>query len=294
VTRATSIQDRLVMTIGDRYSIERKLDREGMGYIFIGREKLHGAKVAIKVLPPEGPAKGRRRFLREIKFASTMQHPYILPIKEWGQASDLLYYVMPFVANGSLKARIDRHGSLPIQQAVRLATEIAEGLDHAHRSGLIHRDLKPSNILMSGGLAGAEDDSGLEHEHAVIADFGLARSLATDESGDLTTEGIVVGTPAYMSPEQIEGQAEASSDIYSLGCVLFEMLTGRPPYCGSSKMAILTGHAAKPIPSLRGYRSDAPWEIEEIVTRALAKTPIERYPTARSMGAALSAFTRST
>ena len=245
-----------------------------MAVVFLGRDLRHDRVVAIKVMHPEVMlGAGRDRFLREIRIAATLSHPHILPLFDSGEADGLLYYVMPFVDGESLRSRITRQATLPVEEATRLAAEVASGLAHAHAQGVVHRDVKPENILLAG-------------DSAVLADFGIAQALES-KGGRLTGTGLFVGSPAYMSPEQIAGTADHRSDVYALGCVLYEMLCGAPPFAGATNLALLAGHANKTVTPLRHLRPSIPHELESVVLRTLAKDPAERFATAQELAAAL-------
>jgi eukaryotic-like serine/threonine-protein kinase len=265
--------------MADRYRIERQLGSGGMATVFLAEDLKHHRLVALKVLRPELTAGlGPERFLREIEVAAHLQHPHILPLFDSGQladASGLLYYVMPYVEGESLRQRIDRERQLPISEAVRLAMEVADGLAAAHARGIVHRDIKPENILLQGG-------------HAVIADFGLARALTAAAGGQLTESGMALGTPHYMSPEQATGsEVDGRTDIYALGCVLYEMLTGTPPFTGATVQAVLVRHSVDTVSPIRIVRSSVPEAIERVVLRSLAKVPADRYQSAGQLAEAL-------
>ena len=271
--------------LGDRYTIERELGRGGMATVYLAEEKKHGRKVAIKVLRREiSAALGTERFLREIGIAARLAHPHIVPLIDSGDAGGLLYYVQPHVPGGSLRERLLETRQLPIKEAVRIAQEIGAGLDFAHRKGFVHRDVKPENILFADG-------------HAVLADFGVARACCdaeedVDQGGAVTEVGFVVGTPEYMSPEQASGEPDlsAASDVYSLGCVVYEMLAGEPPFAGTSRTVIAKQVTEMPRP-LRGLRPDVPAALERAIARALEKDPGQRYASAAEFVAALTAET---
>ena len=268
---------RLASALAGRYAIERELGRGGMATVYLAQDLRLGRRVAIKALRPElAVVVGPDRFLREIHVAATLNHPNILPLHDSGEADDVLYYVMPFVEGESLAARLRRDRPLPIDEAVAIARQVASALAAAHRHGIVHRDIKPDNILLDG-------------ERALVADFGIAHALGGTAQEKLTTTGLIVGTPTYMSPEQIGGslQIDGRSDIYSLGCVLYEMLVGEPPYGGPSVQVILARHAAERLPSLRTARSTVPPALELVVHRAMAKAPADRYRDATRFAAAL-------
>jgi eukaryotic-like serine/threonine-protein kinase len=261
----------------DRYTLERQLGRGGMATVFLARDQKHDRPVALKVLHPElGASLGSERFLAEIRTAARLQHPHILSVHDSGTANGLLWFTMPYVEGESLRARLIREKQLPLEDALRIVTEVADALEYAHQHGVIHRDIKPENILLGGG-------------HALVADFGVARAVTdADGSARLTESGIVVGTPQYMSPEQAAGERELSArtDIYSLGCVLYELLTGEPPYTGATAQAILAKRLREPVPSVTTLRQ-VPVPIELAVSRALARTPADRFASASEFARAL-------
>jgi len=263
-------QERLQAALAGHYTIERELGRGGMAIVYLALDVRHDRRVALKVLRPEvAAALGADRFLREIRIAAGLQHPNILPVHDSGDADGLLYYVMPYVEGESLRARLSREGALPLADALAIATETADALGHAHTHDVVHRDVKPENILLSGG-------------HALVADFGIARAISAAGRDQLTATGIAIGTPTYMSPEQASAQRtlDGRTDIYALGCVLYEMLAGAPPFSGPSVQAVLARHALDPIPPLGSVRPGLPPRLESAVRRALAKTPADRFPTA--------------
>ena len=269
--------------LSDRYEIEGEIGRGGMATVFRARDRRHGSQVAIKVLRQElVVALGGERFTREVRVTAGLQHPHILPLLDSGEADGLPYYVMPFVDGASLAHRLDREGPLPIGDAVQFVAEVADALAYAHTQGFIHRDIKPANILLSQG-------------HALLADFGIARVLDSGDSDVLTDSGLALGTAAYMSPEQAAGErVDARADIYALGCVLFELLTGTPPFTGSSQRAIMARHAMDPVPSVRTVRREVPQALEGVITRALAKTPGDRFTSSSEFRVALLAAAAQT
>ena len=262
--------------LAGRYAVERELGRGGMAAVYLARDLRHDRLVALKVLHPElAMSVGTDRFAREIRFAARLQHPHILPVHDSGDVPGtsgepaLLWFSMPFIEGESLRERLTRDRQLPLAEAIRITREVADALDYAHRHGLIHRDIKPENILLSGG-------------HALVADFGVARALApgTGEHAALTGTGLAIGTPAYMSPEQATGEQslDPRSDIYSLGCVLYEMLAGEPPFAGPTAQVILARVLTEAPRPLRSIRPDLPPVIEKIVAGAIARAPADRYP----------------
>ena len=275
----SDILTRLQSALKDRYQIQRELGRGGMATVYLATDIKHEREVAIKVLHPELAATlGPERFDREIKFAAKLQHPNILGLFDSGDAQGFLYYVMPFVVGESLRDRLDREHMLPIDFAVHLACEIADALGYAHSLGIVHRDIKPENIMIAGG-------------HALVADFGIARAVSEAGSAQKLTEtGMAVGTPLYMSPEQSVGeQVGPTSDIYSLGCVLYEMLAGHPPFTGSNARQIMARHAMEQVPSLQVVRDTVPDEVEDAVMAALNKMSADRPQTAAQFAEMLGA-----
>jgi serine/threonine-protein kinase len=278
--------DRLSRALAERYRIERELGRGGMATVFLAEDLKHGRSVAIKVLHPElGAWLGAERFLAEIRIMARLQHPHILPLLDSGRVpsgngtDELLYYVMPYVAGETLRARLRREQQLPVAEAVRIAKEVAAALSYAHAQGIIHRDVKPENILLGAPNAAAS---------TLLSDFGIARSL--DPSGDrLTSTGITVGTAAYMSPEQATGEREIDvrSDVYSLGCVVYEMLAGEPPFTGANARATLSKQLADPVRPVRRLRDGVPQRIDDALTVALGRSPADRFPDMAAFAAAL-------
>jgi serine/threonine-protein kinase len=269
----------LTDALQDRFPVERELGRGGMGVVFLARDLRHQRQVVIKVIRPElASVVGAERFGREIQLAAQLQHPNIVPVYESGECAGTLYYVMPYVAGESLRERLRREGQLPLDEAVRIARDVADALSYAHAQGVVHRDIKPENILLAGG-------------HALVVDFGIARALGAAGSERLTETGLVVGTPAYMSPEQSSGSGalDGRSDLYSLACVVYEMLAGEPPYTGPSAQAILAKRLTEPVPHLRTVRAEIPDAVERAVTKALAKAPADRFPSASEFAHALQA-----
>jgi len=265
----------IATALADRYTVERELGRGGMATVYLAEEKKHGRKVAIKVLRPEiTAALGSERFLREIGIAARLAHPHIVPLIDSGEAGGLLYYVQPHVPGGSLRERLTAERQLPLKDALRIAQEVGAGLDFAHRKGFVHRDVKPENILFADG-------------HAVLADFGVARACCGAEEDmpgaaarELVTEvGLAVGTPEYMSPEQASGDIDlgTASDLYSLACVVYEMLAGEPPFTGASPRVVMAKHVTERVRSVRGVRPEVPVAVERALARAFEKDPEHRF-----------------
>jgi eukaryotic-like serine/threonine-protein kinase len=257
--------------LAERYSIENEIGRGGMATVYVAEERKHQRKVAIKVLRADLAASvGAERFLREIGIAARLSHPHIVPLIDSGDVGGLLYYVSPYVGGGSLRERLSREGRLPPLEALRVAQEIGAGLDYAHREGFVHRDVKPENVLFADG-------------HALLADFGVARVCCDtrDELNEqiLTDAGVIVGTPEYMSPEQAAGDREldSRSDVYSLGCLVFEMLTGEPPFRDASARVTMARHVTEEPRSLRMLRAELPAAVDAVVRKALSKSPDQRW-----------------
>jgi serine/threonine-protein kinase len=268
----------LTTALADRYRLERELGQGGMATVYLAHDVRHDRKVALKVLRPELSAiLGAQRFLAEIKTTANLQHPHILSLFDSGEADGLVFYVMPYVEGESLRVRLSREKQLPVDEAVRIAREVADALDYAHRHGVIHRDIKPENILLHDG-------------RAMVADFGIALAAARSDGGSRMTEtGMSLGTPYYMSPEQAMGEREitAKSDVYALGCVLYEMLTGEPPFTGPTAQAIIARVMTEEPRSLTIQRKTIPPHVEAAVLTALSKLPADRFATAASFGEAL-------
>ena len=256
-------------SLSDRYTIERVLGYGGMATVHLAEEKKHRRMVAIKVLKKElGASVGVERFMREIGIAAQLSHPHIVPLIDSGESDGSLYYVSPFVAGGSLRDRLNREKRLPIDDALRIASEVGAALDYAHRNGFMHRDVKPENILFA-------DD------HALLSDFGIAHVHAQSAGEALTAPGLAIGTPEYMSPEQASGESDVGvpGDVYGLACVFYEMVTGEPPFKGTSPRATMAKQVTERARPLRALRPDAPSGFERVLERALAKDPAARYPT---------------
>ncbi len=268
------------VSVGDRYTLDRELGRGGMAVVYLARDRKHDRPVAIKVLRSEivvGPA--AQRFLLEIQILARLQHPHILPLLDSGtteEASPRPFYVMPYVDGETLRQRLTREGPLPVAEALRLARETGEALHYAHEQGLIHRDVKPENVLLSRG-------------HALVADFGIARALGVAAAEPLTQPGLSMGTPAYMSPEQAEGEREldARADQYSLACMLYELLAGQPPFTGPTLRAVLSRQVLDPVPPLTTLRPGVPGPVRLAIERALSKVPADRFGNVMDFLAAL-------
>jgi Tol biopolymer transport system component len=254
--------------LSDRYRIERELGHGGMAVVFLARDLRHERPVAIKVLRPElAAALGPQRFLREIQLAARLTHPHILPLLDSGEADGLLYYTMPFVEGETLRQRLERERQLPVEDSLRIARKVADALDHAHRQGVVHRDIKPENILFAAG-------------HAVVADFGIAHAMEVAGGEKLTTTGVILGTPAYLSPEQAAGSrlVDARTDQYSLACVVYEMLAGQPPFTGPTAESLMHQHLSVAPRTVTELRPAVPAALADTLTRALAKNPADRFP----------------
>ncbi|HYL21850.1 MAG TPA: protein kinase [Gemmatimonadales bacterium] len=269
----------LSAALAERYAIERELGRGGMATVYLAEDKKHARKVAIKVLRPElAVSLGAERFLREIAIAARLSHPHIVPLIDSGEAAGLLYYVTSYIPGGSLRDLLAGERRLAPKDALRIAQEVGAGLDYAHRNGVVHRDVKPENILFVDG-------------HGVLTDFGIARAGSTSGPAGLTDVGIAVGTPEYMSPEQASGEQNlgSRSDVYSLACVVYEMLAGEPPFHGDNARITIAKQVTEPPPPLRAVRPDAPPGLERVLARALAKAPEDRFASVAEFTAALAA-----
>jgi serine/threonine-protein kinase len=269
--------------LADRYVVERELGRGGMATVHLARDLRHDRLVAIKVLRPElGLALGGERFLREIRLTARLRHPHILPVFDSGAVGAELWYAMPYVDGGSLRSRMHREGQLPLDDAVVLSRQMLAALAYAHREGIVHRDIKPENVL-------------LEADEAVVADFGIARALHEAGGDRLTETGLSLGTPGYMSPEQVTGESEIDgrADVYAVGCVLFEMLAGRPPFTGATAQAVIAQKLIGTPPSIRAARPELSAAMDGCLARALAVTPAKRFATAEEFAQALEAAARA-
>ena len=265
--------ERLRTALASRYHLERELGQGGMARVYLAQDLKYERQVAIKVLRPELAAEvGPARFLREIQIAARLHHPHILPLYDSDQLDGLVYYVMPYIGGETLRHRLARDRQLPVGDALQIAREVADALSYAHNAQVVHRDIKPANILIDSG-------------HALVADFGIARAFGASQ----TSAGHVVGTPAYMSPEQIDGDPnlDGRSDVYSLGCVLYEMLVGEPPFRGSSLTAIIANRLSSPVPSVRSHRELVPEAVDGAVRKAMAVLPADRFSSAAQFAEAL-------
>jgi eukaryotic-like serine/threonine-protein kinase len=267
----------LAEALAGRYRLEHQIGRGGMAIVYLAHDLRHDRPVALKVLRSElAAALGPERFLREIRLTARLDHPHILPVLDSGQDRGALWYTMPFVRGETLRDLIRREPQLPLDLALELAHQIAGALDHAHRGGVVHRDLKPENILLSEG-------------QARVADFGVARALDAAGGERITETGLVLGTPAYMSPEQAVGDSaiDGRSDQYSLGCVLYEMLAGEPPFSGPTAQAVIARRMTGEIPAVRRLRPAVPSAVEDVISRALAPIPANRFPSVGELARAL-------
>jgi serine/threonine-protein kinase len=262
----------------DRYEVEREIGRGGNARIFLARDP-EGQRVALKILHPELLVSvAADRFLREIRLASRLNHPHIAKLLDSGEREWLVYYVMSYVEGPTLRERLDGSPRLGIPETLRLAHDLLDALEHAHSQGIIHRDVKPANVVLSS-------------EGAILLDFGIARAVVASGSDKLTRSGIAVGTSTYMSPEQITALSDIDhrSDIYSMGCVLYECLAGQPPFNHRNEAVVLQLHLTQPAPDVRTLRPDAPAELASGIARAMSKAPKDRWPSAAAMRDALAA-----
>ena len=258
----------LTAVLGGRYRVERELGAGGMATVYLADDVRHRRRVAIKVVRPElAAAVGAERFLREITTTASLRHPHIVPLYDSGAGEGRLYYVMPFVEGESLRDRLRREKQLPVQDALRIASEVADALSYAHGRGVVHRDIKPENILLESG-------------HAVVADFGIAQAIDAAGGERLTETGVAIGTPAYMSPEQVAGEKnlDARSDVYALACVLYEMLAGQPPFTGPTAESVIHQHVLAAPPVVTQLRPAVPASLASALQRAMSKAPADRFP----------------
>ncbi len=266
--------DRLRAALAGRYAVEREIGAGGMATVYLAQDLRHDRQVAVKVLRPDlAAAMGADRFLREIKIAAQLHHPHILPLYDSGEADDFLYYVMPYIEGESLREKLAREGELPIAEAVKILREVADALASAHKHGVVHRDVKPDNIMLS-------------ENHALVTDFGVAKA-ASEATGRqaLTTVGVAIGTPAYMAPEQAaaEPHIDHRADIYSLGALAYELLTGRPPFTGASQQMVLAAHVTQTPEPVTNHRAAVPAELAQVVMRCLEKKPADRFQSAAEL-----------
>jgi len=271
------LQDRLQAALANRYAIQREVGRGGMARVYLAQDLRHRRPVAVKILHPHLAATvGPERFKREVEIAARLSHPHILTLIDSGEVEGLLYYVMPFIEGESLRGRLDRERQLPISDALEITRHVATALGYAHARGVIHRDIKPENIMLHEG-------------EPMITDFGIAKAVSGASAEQLTQTGTVIGTPAYMSPEQASGDADIDgrSDQYSLACMLYEMLAGRPPFTGPSPQAIMVKQFTEPSPSVRKTRPEVPEALDRVLMKALAKPPAERFGSALEFAQAL-------
>jgi serine/threonine protein kinase len=267
----------VAIALSGRYAVEREIARGGMATVYLAQDIERRRAVAVKVMDSRlAGGLDHQRFVREIELASSLSHPHIVPLYDSGDAGGVLFYVMPYIEGESLFERLQRERQLPLEDALRIARDVAGALGYAHGSGVLHRDVKPENILLSG-------------TRALVTDFGLARAIGEANYRRLTETGVIVGSAFYMSPEQIREDRglDQRTDIYSLGCILYEMLTGEPPYTAPSIMQLIKRIITAPVPSARRLRDTVPPQVDEAVSRALAKTARERFATMEEFAAAL-------
>ena len=274
----TDTPPELTAALADRYRIDRELGAGGMATVYLARDLRHDREVALKVLRTElAESLGRQRFLREIRLAAGLNHPHILPLYDSGEAHGFLYFVMPVMQGQTLRDRLRKEGQLSVESAVRIATEVADALDYAHRHDVVHRDIKPENILLHEG-------------HALVADFGIGKAIvaAANESATFTQVGVTVGTPTYMSPEQAAGEElDGRSDLFALGCVLYEMLTGEVAFTGATAQAIIASRFIHTPPEVTARRPATPSAVSQTVAKLLSKAPDDRHATGAQVIASL-------
>jgi serine/threonine-protein kinase len=273
----TAVLEQLADALSERYSLERELARGGMATVYLAHDLRDQRRVAIKVMHPKvASALGAERFLREIEIARSMAHPLIVPLYESGNAGGALYYVMPYVEGESLFERLQRERRLPLEDALRITHDVAAALGYAHARGVLHRDVKPENILLADA-------------RALVADFGLARAIGATDYRRLTQTGVIVGTAYYMSPEQLREERDLDQrvDVYSLGCILYEMLTGGPPYIGRSLTELAMRILQAPVPSVQRLDGGIPAAVDQAISRALAKSAAGRFASMDEFAAAL-------
>jgi serine/threonine-protein kinase len=270
--------ERLAALLPERYESPQLIGKGGAAYVALANDRERGHPVAVKILRPEvATVVGETRFRREIEILSHLDHPSVLPLLDFGSVNEgILYFTMPFVDGVTLQTKLKAEGSLPVREAISIASDVAGALDYAHGRGIIHRDIKPANILLSDG-------------RVIVADFGIARAMAVDPSEQITVSGVSIGTPEYMSPEQVEAMREldARCDVYALGCVTYEMLAGEPPFTGPTELAIFSRHVNEPPRSIRTLRPEVPVGVDAAIIKALQKSRAARFYTAGSYATAL-------
>ena len=259
--------DRLKTAVADRYAIEREIGAGGMATVYLAQDLKHHRKVAVKVLRPDlAAALGPERFLREIVVAAQLHHPHILPLFDSGEADGFLYYVMPYEEGQSLREKLTSEGELPVGDAVRILCDVVDALAHAHKNGVVHRDIKPDNVLLSD-------------RHALVTDFGVAKAVSEATGrAQLTTAGVALGTPAYMAPEQAvaDPHIDHRADIYAVGALAYELLTGRPPFTGTTPQMVLSAHVTEVPEPVTKHRDTVTGALEQLVMRCLEKKPADR------------------
>ena len=269
--------EQLAQAVAQRYLLERELGRGGMATVYLARDRESGELVALKAMHQNVGSKiGVERFRREMGIAASLDHPLIVPLIDSGAVGDLLYYVMPYLEGESLSRCLDRQQRLQLDEAVRITRDVAEALGYAHSHGILHRDVKPENVLLAGG-------------RALIADFGLARAIGAADRRKLTSTVVIVGTVHYMSPEQLLelGDLDQRSDIYSLGCILYEMLTGGPPYTARTITDLVSQILSATMPSVRTVRPEVPAGVDAVISRAVARKAQDRFGSMEEFSAAL-------
>ena len=266
--------DRLKAALSDRYVIERELGQGGMATVYLARDSRHERQVAVKVLRPDlAAALGPDRFLQEVRIAANLTHPHILPLHDSGEADGFLYYVMPYIEGESLREKLAKEGELPVGDAVRILKEVVDALAEAHSRGVVHRDIKPDNVILRG-------------RHALVTDFGVAKAVSEATGRQkLTTAGVALGTPAYMAPEQAaaDPHIDHRADIYAVGAVAYELLTGRPPFTGTTQQEILAAQVTQAAEPVTKYRDSVPPALEHIVLKCLEKKAADRWQTAEEL-----------
>ncbi|UCD25085.1 MAG: serine/threonine protein kinase [Gemmatimonadota bacterium] len=266
----SDLQQRLQEALSDRYRVLSEIGHGAMAYVYLAERHSDSAKVAVKVMDPDMTmGLGAERFLREIKISSALEHPHIVPILDQDHGGDLMYFVMQYIEGESLRALMTREGQMRVDPALGFSQEVGSALSYAHAHGVIHRDIKPENVLISDG-------------HAVVADFGVARAIQEAHEDILTAPGVALGTPDYMSPEQARGtrRLDGRTDIYSLCCMLYEMLAGEPPFPGDHESAIMARRIMEEPPHIKDVRKDVPRAIDRILLKGMATNPKRRYSTA--------------